>query len=187
MRLQLYKVACLSLRNMAPNTAARLIHGIQKKYECQCRPAKHCRTFPVNSTYCGLGCFSWNTLCCYLHERMLIMRLITGPAVSQSSRQLISLSSSWRHMVLNLFCSQFGIQQRKVNQGYLLFSPPKKSGRSQAERRRRLRLVCCMLGFITMEMKSVILITCWTILNMVFYHNLSKFNMDIYCIYIKIL
>lgn len=124
MRLQLCKVACLSLRNMAPNTAARLIHGIQKKYECQCRPAKHCRTFPVNSTYCGLGCFSWNTLCCYLHEKMFIMRLIIGPAVSQSSRQLISLSSSWRHMVLNLFCSQFGIQRRKVNQGYLLFSPP---------------------------------------------------------------
>lgn len=109
---------------------------------------KNCRTFPVNSTHCGLGCFSWNTLCCYLHEEMLIMRLITGPAASQSSRQLISLSSSCRRVVLNLLCSQFGKQRRKVNQGYLLFL----FNLNLANLRQR-GAEGCTLGFITMEKK----------------------------------
>lgn len=66
-------------RNMQPNMAARLIYGFQKKYGRQCRSAEDYGAFPVNSTHYGLVCFSWNTFCCYLTEKKLTRRLITGP------------------------------------------------------------------------------------------------------------
>lgn len=108
---------------MAPNTAARLINGIQKKYGRQRRPAKHYRTFPVNSTHCGLGCFSWNTLCCYLHEKNAHNEADNWTS-SIPIFQAAHLIKPRRPVVLNLCRSQFGIQRGKPIKATFCFFPP---------------------------------------------------------------
>lgn len=67
-------------------------------------------------------CVAFPGTCCAVTDmkKILIMRLVTGPAASQSSRRLIPLSSSWRGSKLILFSIwNGGGGGGGVNQGYL--------------------------------------------------------------------